>query len=264
MTALPHERRDKIIEILESKDYAEVSYLSGYFNVSEMTIRRDLEKLDRDGQIIRVYGGARLVSKTIPEQSFTERAHTHPEEKALIAEAAVRMIEDGDVVAFDASTSALEVSKRIKHFRSLTVVTNNINIAIELADVKNIAVILLGGYLRGKSLSTTGASLRLYMQSIYIDKAFISSKAISVEEGLTDSTSDEGEAKQAMLQKSSQVVVLADRSKLGTIAFFKVCSSESIDVLITDGLKPMTPRQEEVLDGFRAVGTNVIVAAPGQ
>lgn len=258
MTSLPHERRNKIIEILERKDYAEVSYLSHHFNVSEMTIRRDLEKLDRDGQVVRVYGGARLVTKSVTEQTFKERSHTHQNEKAIMAEAAVALIQDGDVIAFDASTSALEVSKRIKHFRSLTVVTNNINVAIELAEVDSIAVILLGGYLRGKSLSTTGAALQLYMQSIYIDKAFISGKAISPVEGLMDSTSDEGEAKQAILQKSSKVIVLADHSKLGKVAFFKVCPNDTIDLLITDAQEAIEYRG--VIEQFKQSGVEVIGA----
>lgn len=260
-TQIPAHRRQKIIEILEKKDYAEISYLSQLFSVSEMTIRRDLEKLESDGQVIRVYGGAKLKEKRGYEASIEERLSIQNEEKKLIAMEAAKYIEDGDVVAFDASTSALEVSKAIKLTKKITVVTNNIPIAMELSDAPHIAVILLGGFLRGKSLSLIGGSLQKYLESIYIDKAFISSKAISFKEGLTDATIDEGEAKQAMINKSNHVIVLADHSKLGKLAFYKVCPAERIDRIITDQLKPWTEEQKHCIAEFKESGTDVVVVS---
>ncbi|EGA90838.1 DeoR family transcriptional regulator [Planococcus donghaensis MPA1U2] len=258
--SVPLERQKNILTVLEKKDYAEVSYLSQKFNVSEMTIRRDLEKLEKEGELIRVLGGAKLSTKKVYEGTVDERLSTNLTEKRQIASVAVSLIENGDVIAFDASTSALEVSKRLKGFESLTVVTNNISIAVELASEKGITVILLGGYVRGKSLSTIGGSLSQYLQSINIDKCFISSKAISFEEGLTDATIDEGEAKQAMIRKSNQVIVLADHTKLDTVAFFQVCPSNSIQTIITD--KPENPTSAETtcIERFQESGTTIYLA----
>lgn len=258
--SVPLERRMGILGILENKDYTEVSYLSKEFNVSEMTIRRDLEKLEKDGELIRTFGGAKIRTRKIYEGTIEERLSTNLNEKQKMAEVAISMIKNGDVIAFDASTSALEVSKRLKDFDSLTVVTNNISIAVELAGVNGIAVILLGGHVRGKSLSTIGASLNQYLQSINIDKCFISSKAISFEEGLTDATIDEGEAKQAMIKKSNKVIVLADHTKLGKIAFFQVCAPHSIHTVITDNHSNQNSIEKDVIKKFQSIGTEVILA----
>ncbi|AIK37727.1 deoR-like helix-turn-helix domain protein [Bacillus pseudomycoides] len=260
MSNSPVERRNKIIEILEQREHVEVSYLSDAFQVSLMTIRRDLEKLEKDGKVIRMYGGVKLKTKRVYEYSMEERLNSNKREKLAIAREAARLIEDGDVVAFDASTTALEVSKLIKDRKDVTVVTNNLSIAIELADVPEIVVIVLGGFLRGKSLSVMGASLKQYLEAIYIDKAFISSKALSFHEGLTDTAIDEGEAKQAMLSKSNEVIVLADHTKLGKVAFYKVCDKQGITKIITDELIPLTPLQQECINSYKEYGTPIILA----
>lgn len=260
MPGSPIKRRKKIISILEGTDYVDVSYLSNLFQVSEMTIRRDLETLEKAGDLIRVHGGAKLKTKRVYEASIEKRLNTNKKEKMAIAREAAKLVEDGDVIAFDASTTALEVSKLIKDREKLTVVTNNISIAIELADAKNIAVILLGGFLRGKSLSLVGASLQTHLHSIYIDKAFISSKALNFSEGLTDATIDEGEAKQALIDKSNQLYVIADHTKLGKLAFFRVCGKEKIDKIITDQLVPLEPEQQNCVNSYREFGTEVIIA----
>jgi len=260
MSNSPVERRNKIIEILEQREHVEVSYLSDAFQVSLMTIRRDLEKLEKDGKVIRMYGGVKLKTKRVYEYSMEERLNSNKREKLAIAREAARLIEDGDVVAFDASTTALEVSKLIKDRKDVTVVTNNLSIAIELADAPEVVVILLGGFLRGKSLSVMGASLKQYLEAIYIDKAFISSKALSFHEGLTDTAIDEGEAKQAMLSKSNEVIVLADHTKLGKVAFYKVCDKQGITKIITDELIPLTPLQQECINSYKEYGTPIILA----
>lgn len=260
MSNLPYIRRKKIIDILGQNKYADVSILSSMFNVSEMTIRRDLEKLEKEGEIIRVYGGAKLITKKSYEATIEERLNINKNEKSAMAKKAAELIEEGDVVAFDASTTTLEISKIIKTKKKLTVITNNISIAIELSDATGITVILLGGFVRRKSLSMVGASLRKYLESIYIDKAFISSKALSFNEGLTDATVEEGEAKRAMIERANKVYVVADRTKLGKVAFFQVCGKEKIDKVVTDCLEPLTKEQETCLNEFREYGTEVILA----
>lgn len=260
MSDFPYIRRKKIIDILGQNDYADVTYLSHLFNVSEMTIRRDLEKLEKDGEIVRVYGGAKIKTKSAYEATIEERLNINNKEKMEIAKKAAELIEDGDVIAFDASTTALEVSKLIKDRQKLTVITNNINIAIELSNATNITVILLGGFLKGKSLSLIGASIRKSLEAMYIDKAFISSKALNFKEGLTDATIEEGEAKQAMIEKANKVYVLVDHTKIEKLSFFRVCGKEKIDKIITDRLEPLTQEQEKCLEDYREQGIEVIIA----
>lgn len=262
MNYLPQDRRDEIINILKSKEYAEIPYLSQKFNVSEMTIRRDIEKLENLGKVIRVYGGVRLkeIREREYEGSVDERKHINSEEKKAIAREAAKFIEDGDVIAFDASTTALEVSLQIKFKKKVTVVTNNITIAVELAEDPEITIILLGGFLRRTSLSLTGSLITKYLDSIYIDKAFISSKAINFNDGMTDSLMDEGEAKQALLLRSNQLYALCDNSKIDTLAFFKVCPANRISTLITDSFEQMTEEQKECIESFKQIGVNVVIA----
>lgn len=262
MMLLPTTRREKIIEILKTKDYAEISYLSQKFQVSEMTIRRDIERLEKDGKVTKVYGGVRL--KELDEREFEDpiemRRSTNTREKQAIAREALQYIEDGDVIAFDASTSAFELSRLIKFKKSVTVVTNNINIAVELADDREITVILLGGFLRRTSLSLIGSSIPKYLESIYIDKAFISCKALNYYDGVTDSLMDEGEAKQAIIQRTNKLYLLADHTKINTIAFFKICPASQIDTLFTDDFDEFDEGQKECLELFEENGINLVVA----
>ncbi|GAA0355398.1 DeoR/GlpR family DNA-binding transcription regulator [Alkalibacterium iburiense] len=262
MIYLPQNRRDEIINVLKSKEYAEVSYLSHKFKVSEMTIRRDVEKLVNSGLVVKVYGGVRLKHNNITEYDtpVKDRKNINHTAKRLIALNAVDFIDDGDVIAFDASTTALEISNQMKFKKKVTVVTNNINIAIELADDPDIPIILLGGFMRKKSLSLTGSLISKSISSIYIDKAFISSKSINFNDGLTDVLMDEGEAKQAIINKSDKVFALCDHTKINTRSFFKICSHNKIDTLITDSLGSFDEEQKSCLDLYRENGTNVIIA----
>jgi DeoR family fructose operon transcriptional repressor len=262
MINIPSKRRDQIIEILKSKEYAEIPYLSQKFSVSEMTIRRDIEKLESEGKVNRVYGGVKLVSirDRNYELSIEERLNSHSKEKQIISIEAAKFINDGDVIAFDASTSALELSRYIKFKKKITVVTNNIKIAGEVSEDPNISTILLGGFVRQWSCSIIGSSMNKYLESIFIDKAFISCKSLNFTEGVTDSLIDEGEAKQSLIERSNQLYVLADHSKINTLSFFKICSSDKIHTIITDSNKPFDQQQQKCIDSFREIGVNVIMA----
>ncbi|WP_246027577.1 DeoR/GlpR family DNA-binding transcription regulator [Lysinibacillus antri] len=255
----PIERKKKIIELLESKNYVEISNLSTLLKVSEMTVRRDLEKMEAEGLLVRVLGGAKAIQKNIIEDTLLERASENLQAKRLIAKEAVKFIEDGDVIAFDASTSAFELSKLVKGFKNLTVVTNNLSIVLELID-SDVTVILLGGYVRANSLSTMGTSLSMYMNSININKLFISARGLTLSEGLTDSTIDEGEAKQAMINKSNKIIALVDQSKIGLVKFFQICPASEISIVVTDEYKPLSKNQLSMINDLRNVNIEVLIA----
>jgi len=259
---LPENRRKQIIEILKTKDYAEVSYLSDTFKVSEMTIRRDIDRLESEDLVVKVYGGVRL--KALNEREWelpiNERLTENYEAKNLVTDLAYEEIQDGDVIAFDASTTALVLSQKIKFTKKVTVITNNINIALELSEDPDISTILLGGFVRRTSLSLIGTGIPKYLESLYIDKAFISCKAINAEDGVMDSLMDEGEAKQAIIKRSKKIYILADHSKIATTAFFKICQPTSIDYLITDELVNTDSAKQQCLQQYIDLGVDVQIA----
>lgn len=260
MTRTPEQRRKEIIRILKEKDYANFAYLGELFQVSKMTIRRDIEFLEKKGIVDRIYGGVKLRSEPSYEATIQERLKTNQKEKQAIAKQAAKQIDDGDVIALDGSTTALEVSKAIKHRKNLTVITNNISIAIELSTTPDIQTVLLGGFVRDSSLSVVGATVEQSLRSFYIDKAFISSKALDDTAGLTDFTVAEGEAKQAMIKKSNQVYVLVDHTKLGKLSFFQVMNADQVDTIITDQVTPFTAEQKRCVQAFLEKGVNVIIS----
>ncbi|WP_342558123.1 DeoR/GlpR family DNA-binding transcription regulator [Metasolibacillus sp. FSL K6-0083] len=249
VNSLQH-RRNEISKLVNQKNYVEISDLSNRFNVSEMTIRRDLEKMENEGLLIRVLGGAKPIQKSFVEDNLNLRASENLLSKQVIAREAVKLIEDGDVIGFDASTSAAEVAKLVKDFKNITVVTNNITITLDLIS-SEITTILLGGYVRPNSISTMGTSLKKYMESINIDKMFVSARGLTLQEGLTDSTIDEGEAKQAMIHKSNQIIALVDHSKIGVKKLFQVIPSDEINTIIASDCDCFTAEQKEVIDEFK-------------
>jgi|SRR5699024_4917207 len=258
----PKNRQNEIIHMLQSKEYAEIPYLATYFNVSEMTIRRDIDQLEKDNKVTKVYGGVRLKESKnkVSEGSLEFRKSSNRDAKMAIAKAAATLIDDNDVVAFDASTTALELSREIKFKKKITVITNNVNIAVELSDDTEITVILLGGFLRKSSLSVTGTMMSHYLDTIFIDKAFISCRSFNFQDGMTDNIVDEGESKQALISRSSKLYAIVDHSKINTRAFFKICSVDEIDTLITDNYSAFDEEQLTCLNDLRSKNVNIMLA----
>lgn len=260
MAKIPYIRQQEIIKILSENKVEDITSLSKILGVSEMTIRRDLDKLEKGGDVIRIYGGAKIRTKNVYEPSIGERLTQNIREKKAIGMKAAEFIEDGDVVAFDASTTALEVANNIKNHKELTVITNSIALAIELSENKDITIILLGGIVRKSSLSLVGSWLPKMLKHINIDKFFISSSALSFEEGLTDATIEEVEAKKAIINRSAEVFVIVDHTKINKVSAFHVCNYKIIDKIIIDGLVEFTKEQKQCLKKFEEKNVGVIIA----
>lgn len=256
----PFIRRQDIIKILQENDFSDIAFLSKKLNVSEMTIRRDLDNLEQEGLISKVYGGAKIRMKEPYDPSLKVRKTKNLEQKRVIAKAAAGMINDGDIVGLDASTTALEISKKIKDKKNITVVTNSIEIAIELSDIQDITVILLGGTVRKSSLSLIGPSVAKMLEDVYIDKTFLSSKAISFDEGLTDAIVEEGLTKKELIKRSKDIYVVIDHSKLCKTSFYQVADYRSIKAIITDGLQELNEEQKECLAKYKEKGVEVLMA----
>lgn len=228
------ERRRKIISFLEEKSSVTVTELSRIFNITEETVRRDLEKLENEGLLKRTYGGAVAVENTNIELPFKIREVTNIEGKQLIGRTAAEYVNDGDTIALDSSTTALQVAKNIKNKKRITVITNSMNVAYELSGVKDFTVISTGGTLRPGSMSFVGRLAEEAIKKYNVDKAIISCKGIHLDRGITESNEAEAEVKKAMAEAADKVYLLIDSTKFNKISFVKMLGFEDIDILITD------------------------------
>ncbi|GKU83901.1 DeoR/GlpR family DNA-binding transcription regulator [Niallia sp. NCCP-28] len=230
---LAAERKLKILDYVRKHNVASVSQLSQDFGVHEATIRRDLSEIEKEGRIRRTHGGVVLVEGVSSEPSFTIRANERVEEKIRIAECAVEMIEEGDNIILDSGTTTLQIARLLVAKSNITVVTNDINIAAELRDFKDIKVIVTGGILYPESYMLNGLFTDNNLKTLHVDKAFVGIPAFHPNRGLTHFDDQLVSAKQSMIEAASQTIVVTDHTKLGGISLHKVAPVNEIDVLIT-------------------------------
>lgn len=254
-------RRRIIIENeLANNGGVEISGLSQKLGVSEITVRRDLKRLETEGVLIRTYKGAVPASqKDSVDDSIKARIMENQTAKNLICKCAKDLIRDDDIIMIDASTTALYLCKYIKDKR-LTVVTNSINVASALGNTRSINVIVVGGTLRKESMSLIGQTAIEELKRLNITKSFISGKAISYEDGLTDVNLFEIETKLAAISKSGEVIVLLHHHKLNRVSLQKVCGSDAISKIVIDGIVPFSEEQKKTLESFQKDGVEVIIA----
>ena len=220
------ERRNLILEKLQDEKKVVVSELSSQFGVSEETIRRDLEKLEKEGLATKSYGGAVLNESTSIDMPFNVRKKANVPGKQKIAELVAARVHDGDHIILDASSTAVFIAKAIKDMENLTVITNSIEIIIELSDVSDWNIICSGGSLREGYLAG--------FNSFNADKAILSCKGIDLVKGVTDGNEMFSQAKQVMMQSARETILAVDSSKFDRIAFAKLCDAGAMDTVITD------------------------------
>ncbi|QSF47809.1 DeoR/GlpR family DNA-binding transcription regulator [Paenibacillus tianjinensis] len=234
---LAAERRNKIIDLVHQDKRVLVSDLSRMFEVTEETIRRDLEKLEKDGIVSRTYGGAMLNRHTNEDLPFVTRNAINTDIKRNIALKALDLINDGDTLMVDPSSTSFEFLKLLGNKNNLTVITNSINILQEFAN-SGMNIISTGGSLRHRSLSLVGPVAHDTIQRYNVDTAVISCKGVDLERGITDSNEPECELKKYMLRQAEKVVLLADHTKFNKTAFTQLVELGRIDILITDCRPP--------------------------
>ncbi|MED4225883.1 DeoR/GlpR family DNA-binding transcription regulator [Neobacillus cucumis] len=227
------ERQKKIVELVNERLSIRVTELSKIFSVTEETIRRDLEKLEKENLLIRSHGGAVSIEKEQGEVSYLEREITNAEQKKAIAASAVRLIEPGDQIVLDASTTAWYVAKELPDM-PLTVLTNSIKVAIELSKKEQIKVISTGGTLLSQSLSYVGPLAERSLSMYHVNKAFLSCKGVHLERGLSDFNESQALLKKQMIEIADETILMVDSSKFGTRAFSRINPVSNIDCIITD------------------------------
>lgn len=247
------ERRQKIREILTQRKRILVKEVSEAFNISEVTIRKDLEILEKRGILFRVHGGAIIKEHSVPDLALTEKERIAPKEKQRIAEAAAAMIERGDVIILDSGSTTTQIARQVKFKKDLKIITNAVNIASELAASEN-EVILTGGFLRENSFSLVGPIAEAALMSMTADKFFLGVDGIHFEYGLTTPNMMEGRVNQLMLKIAHEIILVADSSKFGKRSMSVIAQTQAVDKIITD-----KNIREEDLARVKELGIDILI-----
>ena len=228
------ERRNAILEKLQAERRVVVSELSILYDVSEETIRRDLEKLENEGYVIKSYGGAVLNENANLDLPFNIRKNKNVVGKQKIADIISQTIHDGDFIFLDASSTAVAIAKNIKGKKGLTIITNSLEIAIELLDVPDCKVISTGGEIVSTAFGLVGHVTDKTIRSYYVDKAIISSKGFDLEKGFTDSDERHANNKRSMLESARVKILAIDSSKFDRVSFAKIGDLRDVTMIVTD------------------------------
>lgn len=250
-------RRESIRQMLHSTGFVNVQELVSRFGVSSETIRRDLEAMEKEGLVKRIHGGAVSTQPLVSESDYTQRRQIHTPEKQAIARTAAGLIQNGDTVLIAPGTTTLEIAACLRQHTDLTVITNSLPIAMELAGCPGISVFCLGGHLRGDDFSTSGITAMQNLEIFNASKLIIGVGAITPQRGLTDYRMDESALLRIFVEKAECVIGIADHSKFGVTAVYNICPADRLDHLITDyGTPP------ELYKPFCDLGVQVHVVQP--
>jgi DeoR/GlpR family transcriptional regulator of sugar metabolism len=248
-------RRNRILDWLREEGSARVSVLAQAFEVSEVTVRQDLEKLEAEGHIGREHGGAFL--KTVPDQ-VRAMALEHQEnrsQKQLIGRAAAALVEDGDTIILDAGSSTTEVASNLIGRRNVTVITNALNIALLLGAEPGFDVHMPGGHFKAPTLSLSGERSADFFEGLFAQKLFLATGAVDLSCGLSYPSLSDIAVKRAMISSAQSVYLVADSSKVGRKSFCVLGALDKLDVMITDDGVSDADRT-----ALEAAGVDIIIA----
>ncbi len=233
------DRRERIIEALRQNDAVTVADLSEWLNVSDVTIRKDLQHLEDQGYLTRVRGGAVFSGRGQLELRFAARQQICLEEKRRIAQRAVEYVRPGATIYLDASSTVYQMARLLRNLSDLTVVTTGLYAALELSFAPDVTTIVVGGILRRQSSSVVDLLSPEVLRRLHVDVAFLSCRGFTVEHGMMESDLREAQLKRSMALTAQQVVALTDHTKMGDVFIASSLLPEEIDVLLTDtGLAP--------------------------
>jgi DeoR/GlpR family transcriptional regulator of sugar metabolism len=231
---IPAQRRERIQEYMAIHKIVPSAELSELLEVSEATIRRDLEWMEDEGILTRTHGGAILNERIQFEPEYKQRAQHRPEEKRLIGAHAAALIEDGDIVFINSGTTTTQVIRNIRSGADITVITNNLSAALEIGEA-GFELILLGGTFQPNSNSAAGSFAIKNLSQVYANKAFIGVDGITLKHGFTVPTNAEAEVVRLMLERThGPITVVTDCSKWGAVSNYEVARIEQVHRLVTD------------------------------
>lgn len=250
-------RMGLILQELRRAGGVRVQELTRLLGVSLMTVRRDLADLERQGLLRRTHGGAVAVEPMLYEpfrydSTFQVQEQLRAVEKRQIALAAAALVPEGAIVALTPGTTTTAVARSLRHRRNLTIVTNTVNVAMELSDREELSVFVTGGFLRGNWFSLVGAAGAHALSELFVDIAFIGVNGIDAARGLTASNADEAAINRVMVQQARRRICVADHTKLGVVSAALICQASEIDLLITD-----EGASAESIEPFQSIGVEV-------
>jgi DeoR/GlpR family transcriptional regulator of sugar metabolism len=254
----PEERRQRILQLLKEQGRVMVADLSKQFGVSEVTVRGDLQTLARQGKLIRTHGGAVPVASGPVEEELKleSRKRQHPQEKSAIGAAAAALVEKGDAIYLDGSSTALAIARLLKQHKLVTVLTSSLAVAQELMDAPGVTVVLPGGTVQKETASLIDADGLAYFDKFNIQKCFFGAHGLSLPEGLTDISADVAVVKRSLITRCRQIIAILDASKWGRVGLATFASIEDIDRVITDADAP-----SDLVEQVRAAGVSVEMVA---
>jgi len=254
------ERQEHIVRTVEQDGRVRVSDMATRFQVSAVTIRKDLLGLESEGRLIRTHGGAIAIDRSRPELAFEIRERLQADEKLVIGAAGAALVHDGESIVLDASTTALSVARQLKArggWSQLTVITNGLRIASELAGHPGVVVLMLGGRVRWEALSVVGQLGDGLFSRINVQKAFLGAAGFTPESGLADATDEEAQIKRSMVKAAREVIAIVDHTKWERAAFATFCPTDQIDVVLTDRGAPAA-----MVEALTARGVDVRIVGP--
>ncbi len=252
----PEERRQRILQLLQERGRVMVTDLSKLFGVSEVTVRGDLQALAREGKLIRTHGGAVPAPSIATEADLKleSRERQHPREKSIIGAAAAALVEEGDAIYLDASSTALAIARHLQDRRFITVLSSGLAVAQALIDAPGVTVVMAGGILQKETASLIDPDGLAYFDKFNIQKCFLGAHGLAIPEGLTDISPDVAAIKRALIARCRQVIAVLDASKWGRIGLATFASVQDLDLVLTDAEAP-----ESLVNQVRALGVDVRV-----
>lgn len=234
MSFSSEKRHEEIIELIQLNGKVKVSELSQKYNISEVSVRKDLEALEAQGHLTRIHGGAVGMNKLYVNMDLTERFKTNAAAKRALAELAAKFIDDNDTIMMNAGTTLAYVLRALRGKKNISIVTNSVQNATEAALFPSFNVILLGGELDSKYQFTYGQDAIRQLENYHATKCILSVDGISAESGLTLYYSNEAELARRMIECSDVTIVAADSSKLGKNVFARITDASKTDFLLTN------------------------------
>jgi len=251
---LAAQRRSRIGALAARKGVVRTEELSRIFGVSPVTIRNDLDLLAKEGVLIRDRGGAVVNTNTALTTAFNQRAELYLDEKRRIGLVAAGLVHPGDTIILDAGTTVMEMAKVLVDINPLTVVTNALNVAMQMGASRSANVVLVGGSLNRDTISVIGPTASQHLADLMVQKAFLATHGMD-EDGLVDPSMEVAQVKRAMIQAARQVILLADSSKWHKAGFAKVVRLGAIHTVISDDKLP-----EEARAVIQRMGIELILA----
>lgn len=252
---LKEERQQQILETVRDSRQVTVAELGHRFGVSEVTIRRDLSELAAQGALRRAHGGAIVVTSAPPEPPVVQRMARAENCKKCIGRAAAALVADGQSVFIGSGSTTAHVARYLVDRQDLTVVTNALNIATELAAAEGVTVVVTGGMMRDSELSLVGHIAEQSLREVRVDKVILGMRAISLEAGMTNDYLPEVMTDRTIIEMAPELVVVADHTKFGKVASAYIAPVKRITTLVTDA-----EADAEILARLAGIGVRVIVA----